>query len=223
MSSEDSLYARYKHGKSISIPPISAWSLGGIGSVPAPYPLSFKTEVSEEEKRNKSGFVGGKKITPTEDILTSYRETSSSVVRSPSSTKQMSILAQTTPTRKPKTQILKLDSTPPIDSKPTPRPSKLPGQTSFYGHTSYYTDESSFRAESLTGPGFGGLKRSSQVTLSQFDDNIYVREDPSIATTFDPDKDKSLYDISLSLYRQFSNRDILDSEDILNEDLKKNY
>jgi hypothetical protein len=44
MSSEDSLYARCKHGKSISIPPTSAWSLGGLGSVPAPYPLSFKAE-----------------------------------------------------------------------------------------------------------------------------------------------------------------------------------
>jgi hypothetical protein len=87
----------------------------------------------------------------------------------------VSILAQTTPTRKPKTQILKLDSTPPIDSKPTPRPSKLPGQTSFYGYTSSYTNESSFRVESLAGPGLDGLKRSSQVTLSQFDDNVYVR------------------------------------------------
>ncbi|GBC07249.1 hypothetical protein RclHR1_07330007 [Rhizophagus clarus] len=222
MSSEDSLYARYKHGKSISIPPISAWSLGGIGSVPAPYPLSFKTEVSEEEKRNKFSFVGGKKITPTEDILTSYRETSSSVVRSPSSTKQMSILAQTTPTRKPKTQTLKLDSTPPIDSKPTPRPSKLQGQTSFYGYTPYSTEESSFRAESSTGRGFDGLKRSSQVTISQFDDNIFVKEDPSIATSFDPEKDKSLYEISLGLYRQFNNRDILDSDDVLNDD-RKNY
>jgi hypothetical protein len=27
-------------------------------------------KASEEEKRNKSGFVGGKKITPTEDVLT---------------------------------------------------------------------------------------------------------------------------------------------------------
>lgn len=99
MSSEDSLYARYKHGKYISTPPTSAWSLGGIGSVPTTYPLSFKTEgfvttswkkyrlysklklkiinflkgsdkISEEEKRNKTGFVGGKTITPTEDVLT---------------------------------------------------------------------------------------------------------------------------------------------------------
>uniref|UniRef100_A0A1D1YFE3 Protein phosphatase 1 regulatory subunit 12C n=1 Tax=Anthurium amnicola TaxID=1678845 RepID=A0A1D1YFE3_9ARAE len=221
MSSEDSLYARYKHGKSISIPPISAWSLGGIGSVPAPYPLSFKTEASEEEKRNKTGFVGGKKITPTEDILTSYRETSSSVVRSPSSTKQMSILAQTTPTRKSKTPILMLDSTPPIDSKPTPRPSKLPGQTSFYGYTSYSAKAPSFQSG---GPGFGGLKRSSQVILSQFDDNVYIKEDPSIATTFDPEKDRSLHDTALGLYRQFSNRsDILDFDDSLNGNLKKNY
>jgi len=221
MSSEDSLYARYKHGKSISVPPISAWSLGGIGSVPAPYPLSFKTEAGEEEKHDKTGFVGGKKITPTEDILTSYRETSSSVVRSPSATKQTSILAQTTPTRKSKTPILMLDSTPPIDSKPTPRPSKLPGQTSFYGYTPYSAEAPpSFRSGSF-GPGFGGLKRSSQVTLSQFDDNVYIKEDPSIATTFDPEKDKSLYDTALGLYRQFSNS--LDSDDMLNDDLKKNY
>jgi len=137
----------------------------------------------------------------------------------------MSILAQTTPTRKPKTPMLTLDSTPPIDSKPTPRPSKLPGQTSFYGYTSYsaYSKAPSFRSENLVGQGFDGLKRSSQVTLSQFDDNVYIKEDPSIATTFDPEKDKSLYDIALGLYRQFGNRDILDSDDMLNDDLKKNY
>jgi len=64
-------------------------------------------------------------------------------------------------------------------------------------------------------------KRSSQVTLSQFDDNVYIKEDPSIATTFDPEKDKSLYDTALGLYRQFSNS--LDSDDMLNDDLKKNY
>lgn len=57
MSSEDSLYARYKHGKSISIPPISAWSLGGIGSVPAPYPLSFKTEGFVITRKNISEFA----------------------------------------------------------------------------------------------------------------------------------------------------------------------
>jgi hypothetical protein len=83
-------------------------------------------------------------------------------------------LAQTTPTRKPKAQILKLDSTPPVDSKPTPRPSKLPGQSAFYGYTSY-SEIPSFRSGSSVGPGFGGLKRSSQVTISQFDDNAYIK------------------------------------------------
>ena len=87
----------------------------------------------------------------------------------------MSILAQTTPTRKLQSPILKLDSTPPIDSKPTPRPSKLPGQTSFYGYASYSAEAPSFRSGSLVGPGFGGLKRSSQVTISQFDDNSYAK------------------------------------------------
>ncbi|CAG8477186.1 1645_t:CDS:2 [Funneliformis mosseae] len=225
--SQDSLYARYKHGNSVSTPPTSAWSLSGIGSVPAPYPLSFKTEVAdkvrEEEKYNKTGLVGRKKMAPTEDILTSYRETSSNVIRSPSSsTKQMSILAQTTPVRKAKTQPLKLDSTPPIDSKPTPRPSKLPGQTSFYGYEPYSAEVPSFRSGHLIGSSFDGLKRSAQVTISQFDDNVYIKEDPSIATTFDPEKDKLLYDTAVGLYRQFTNTDILDSS-LLNDDLKKNY
>jgi hypothetical protein len=49
------------------------------------------------------------------------------------------------------------------------------------------------------------------------------REDPSIATTFDPEKDKSLYDTALGLYRQFSNTDILDSDCLLNDDIKKIY
>ncbi|CAI2170569.1 11681_t:CDS:10 [Funneliformis geosporum] len=211
--SQDSLYARYKHASSVSTPPTSAWSLGGIGSVPAPYPLSFKTEgadkVREEEKFNKTGLVGGKKIAPTEDILTSYRETSSNVIRSPSSTKQMSILAQTTPVRKPKAQPLKLDSTPPIDTKPTPRPSKLPGQSSFYGYEPYSAEVPSFRSGHLIGSGFDGLKRSSQYVNRMIN---LAREDPSIATTFDPEKDKSLYDTAVGLYRQFTNTDILDSK-----------
>jgi hypothetical protein len=108
-------------------------------------------------------------------FLQSYRETSSSVVHSSSSTKKLSILAQTTPTRNLKKPILKLGSTPPIDSKPTPRPSKLAGQTSFYGYPSYSAEAPSFRSGSLVGPGFGGLKRSSQVTISQFDDNAYTK------------------------------------------------
>ncbi|CAG8588606.1 7711_t:CDS:10 [Funneliformis caledonium] len=226
--SQDSLYARYKHGNSVSTPPTSAWSLSGIGSVPAPYPLSFKTEVAdkvrEEEKYNKTGLVGRKKMAPTEDILTSYRETSSNVIRSPSSsTKQMSILAQTTPVKKAKTQPLKLDSTPPIDSKPTPRPSKLPGQTSFYGYEPYSAEVPSFRSGHLIGSGFDGLKRSAQVTISQFDDNVYIKEDPSIATTFDPEKDKSLYDTAVGLYRQFTNTDILDSILLLYTRSNKGY
>ena len=49
------------------------------------------------------------------------------------------------------------------------------------------------------------------------------REDPSIATTFDPEKDKSLYGTALGLYRQFSNADILDSDFLLNDDFKKKY
>ena len=37
------------------------------------------------------------------------------------------------------------------------------------------------------------------------------------------EKDKSLYDIAFGLYRQFENRDNLDSVNVLNDDFKKNY
>ncbi|CAG8475854.1 11977_t:CDS:2 [Acaulospora colombiana] len=216
MSAEESIYSRYKNATSVSTPPISPWALG-IGNTPSPYPLSFKvdgTAKGQSKNRGQQTISYETEADQTrgnyEDLLTSYREDASKVDRSPSSSRPRSILAQTTPTKK--MLSLRLDKTPPPDQKPTPRPSRLHGQSSFMGFDPFAHEHMGSPTISYTSVGSSVFKRPSQVSLSQFDEKLSFREDPSIATTFDPEKDKHLYETSLDLYRSFSKGSSKDTE-----------
>ncbi|CAG8453548.1 19006_t:CDS:2 [Cetraspora pellucida] len=172
MSSEDSLYSRYKNAASISLPPTSQWALG-VGNITAPYPLSFKAE---------SSVMGHDK------------------------TKDKELFPQTTPVRRTRPSS-NLDKTPLATQKPTLGPSHLAGQTPFIGHTSLFTSSSQEEREPqspIVGNSYTALKRPSQVPLSQFDEKLNIKEDPSIATTFDPEKDRQLYETAVGFYRSFS-------------------
>ncbi|CAG8608290.1 2278_t:CDS:2 [Acaulospora morrowiae] len=222
MSAEESIYSRYKNAASVSIPPNSPWALG-VGNTPNPYPLSFKIDGTAKGQRRNRGqqktynayVVDADRTYGDNDLLTSYREDASKVNRSPSSSQPHSILAQTTPVKK--TLALHLDRTPSPDQKPTPRPSKLHGQTSFLGYDPFTHEHPGSPMTSHTPVGGGVLKRPSQISLSQFDEKLSFREDPSIATTFDPEKDKHLYETSLDLYRSFSKGSSKDAESFLGE------
>ncbi|CAG8676375.1 12935_t:CDS:2, partial [Racocetra persica] len=204
----DSLYSRYKNAASISLPPTSQWALG-IGNITAPYPLSFKAESHDKTKdkelfRKKFGLEEDK-TQPSQDLLAYYRETSSNVIRSPSSP-QPSVLAQTTPVRRTRPSS-NLDKAPLATQKPTPGPSHLFGQTPFIGHTPLFTSSAQEEQEPqspIVGNSYAALKRPSQVPLSQFDEKLNIKEDPSIATTFDPEKDRQLYETAVGFYRSFS-------------------
>ncbi|CAG8637610.1 28509_t:CDS:2 [Dentiscutata erythropus] len=212
MSSEDSLYSRYKNAASISLPPTSQWALG-VGNITAPYPLSFKAESSvmghdktkDKELFRKKFGLEEDKTQPSQDLLAYYRETSSNVIRSPSSP-QPSILAQTTPVRRTRPPS-SFGKTPLTNQKPTPGPSQLAGQTSSAGYAPLFTSSAHEEQEPqspIIGNGYAALKRPSQVPLSQFDEKLNIKEDPSIATTFDPEKDRQLYETAVGFYRSFS-------------------
>ncbi|RHZ71892.1 hypothetical protein Glove_251g27 [Diversispora epigaea] len=191
----ESIYESYKNPKTVSIPPNSPWALG-IGNTPKPYPLSFKADETVKDKNRQSspslyGIETNRAYRP-QDFLNSYREESNKVVLSPSALQQRSILSQTTPARK-KTPS-QFNET--VSTNQKSKTSRLSGQTDF--------DPLSPPSSIGLSRPVGVLKRPSQISLSQYDEKLTFRPDSSIATTFDPETDKHLYEKALNLYRSFS-------------------
>ncbi|CAG8546082.1 8915_t:CDS:2 [Ambispora gerdemannii] len=223
---ENSLYDFYHHPSSFIVPPTSPEAFG-VKVIPRQYPLSFTHERGISSTEEASESPDKQKIVRFRDKLVEEDETetffqsispesaSSRPIRTPSALFNESILAQTTPKKRtpssrvtPNTSFSATSSSSSLSDNPSPiglrnltTPSFLRTPPSMY-HTSYSQQSSS--SSSMRDNTFANLKRPSQLSLSRFDEKIKLKENPSIMTNFDPDKDKKLYGQAVGIYKSFS-------------------
>ncbi|KAG9303246.1 hypothetical protein G9A89_013572 [Geosiphon pyriformis] len=195
---ENSLYDHYDHPTALSLPPISPRAFGE-NLLLQPYPLSFKherhLEVFEPSEKPKIMRFREKPLDQDQDetFFQSISDSPPIIIRSPGVLYKESILAQTTPKKKISSRPPQKTPTLPINNPSQPDehfPSFLRTPLASYSQKTSFID--SF-----------ALKRPSQLPLSQFDEQIKLKESPSIVTNFDPDKDREFYDQAVDIYKSF--------------------
>ncbi|CAG8479881.1 8652_t:CDS:2 [Paraglomus occultum] len=197
-----------------SFAPTTERAVGRRGRVgfPADYPLAFQDAGEYPHSNLKFDAKRGVFIETDQDLLNAHLESVSQYERSPLTTRDRSILAQTTPRRTSTTALSYRSSRrlPTYTSTPSHRVPVTPPISATRSNIFSAAPPSAFtEAGRIFVPLVEGvtLRKCSEVCISEFDREEKLKPNTSIITTFDPEKDKELYEKAIDVYKNFRDVD----------------